>query len=322
MPGCLELGQRLGNPLLGEGLHLGNFFLHSFELGLHASFHGRKIWSLAGHLWRSRCDHRLLCKHRLVICQRVIGLIEGLQQHKQALNVAQFDRSHRRASTPDKRHFFLIHVDPKRVERERHLTHNRSLQIKIAELLGHKASRPHARQPSRIDRMLGVHVFKLQRLIPFEKSFDPLIWRSGIKECVVEVVGQPRPAMPLPLAVWPTQLFAPLRPCCRDRPKASRLRLGRVFQGMVAGHFQIGHRIGLIAAAHGIIAILKASPRMRIAQRHLLDRRSGAGLVAHECFLPHTIADHIERFGSGTHLHAHLKRIDRFSRRAMGCANS
>ena len=59
--------------------------------------------------------------------KRMIGLVKRLKQHKQTLNVTQLDRPHRRAAAPDKRQFFLIHVDPQRVERQRHLAEARRL---------------------------------------------------------------------------------------------------------------------------------------------------------------------------------------------------
>ena len=170
--------------------------------------------------------------------------------------------------------------------------------------------------------MLGMHIVKLQRLIPSKKTVYPLVRRRGVEKRVVEVFWQPGPAMPPPLAVWPAQFRTPLRPRRRDRRKTGRLRLGCVFQGMVTRNFQIGHRVGAKATAHGIVRILRAAPRMGIVQRHCLHGRSGAGTVpAKQGGVPDAVANHVERLGSVTHLHAHLIRDASRGRRAVGRAH-
>ena len=128
--------------------------------------------------------------------------------------------------------------------------------------------------------------------------------------------------MPPPLAVGPAQFRTPLRPRRRDRRKTGRLRLGRVFQGMVARNFQIGHRVGAKATSHGIVRILGAAPGMGIGQRHCLHGRSGAGTVpAEQGGVPDAVAYHVERLGIATHLHAHLVSDAPRGRRTIGRAH-
>ena len=118
--------------------------------------------------------------------------IERLDKKHEVFDVLELCGEHARAAPPHDRHLLVVHVDPERVEIQRHLVKLDGFVPEIGQLF-QEQPRLHAGQPGFVVRLCRVHILQKNRLVPTEVAVKPLVGGGGVGVRPVKVKRQPRP---------------------------------------------------------------------------------------------------------------------------------